>query len=638
MQKTESYKAHIDGLRAIAVIGVVLFHLDINVFTGGFVGVDVFFVISGYLITNKIHAEVIKNKRFDFYDFYINRFNRLFPCLVFTLLISYIFGFILFSPDDFEALSGSLLFSLVGFSNFFFWKETGYFDVASDIKPLLHTWSLGVEEQFYLLWPLVCSFIILKFYNKKIIYFLMIGFISFYLNYDVFINESYISKFFIPDINYAGVYLLTPFRIFEFTVGAFLVFINKRLNKERSMNNFLTIIGFLLIIYPMIIFDKETYFPFYNAFFPVIGSAFIIFFGRGDVAKILLENKVMVFIGLISYSFYLIHWPLIVFYKYWFSESLNIVDQSFLFFCSILIAYFMYNFVEKPFRRKKTNKKMSNNKRYSLFLLFVFLSTSSYYTWMNGGMPERLSDELQIVYSEEKSVNTSYNSGTYRNLRFNFTDYDNKKIMIIGDSFGKDLINIFKKSDFYDDVELIYRGIESSCQSLFMVDIYKFEENINPSKIKDCTNQYRELNSSIIDISKADTIFLASAWKNWSIGYIKDAVSNIRKYNSTSKIVVVGRKELEQHVYRSILKPIASESFSVSENDILIDDFLKSESIGSDYIYMSFYEKFCTTKYLCNPFNENNLPIIFDYAHLNERGALYFSNFMKQDLIEYIDL
>ena len=156
------YRPDIDGLRALAVFSVLFFHLGFTTFGGGYVGVDVFFVISGFLITQLIRAEVQRTESFRFSNFYMRRARRLAPALFFTFALCFAFAVVLFSPSDFERFSGALVHAVVSLSNFYFWTESGYFDTAATVKPLLHTWSLSVEEQFYLVWPATMVFLLLK--------------------------------------------------------------------------------------------------------------------------------------------------------------------------------------------------------------------------------------------------------------------------------------------------------------------------------------------------------------------------------------------------------------------------------------------------------------------------------------------
>jgi peptidoglycan/LPS O-acetylase OafA/YrhL len=211
MKKNE-YVKHIDGLRAIAVLSVIFFHLNFSLFSGGFVGVDIFFVISGFLITRLIKKEIEATNSFNFLYFYSHRIKRLLPAIFFMFLLTIISDFSLFFPKYFSSFGASLAAAGVSASNFYFWYKSGYFDALDTLKPLLHTWSLGVEEQFYILWPLLMLLILdLKKMKPYFPFFILF----------LFVISLGLSLIFIQHI-YANFYLV-PFRIFEFAIGAFTV-------------------------------------------------------------------------------------------------------------------------------------------------------------------------------------------------------------------------------------------------------------------------------------------------------------------------------------------------------------------------------------------------------------------------------
>ena len=209
------YRPDINGLRAIAILSVLFFHLGIPGVSGGFVGVDIFFVISGFLITGIIYDEYILTGRFNFSNFYIRRVRRLFPALVFTLALTFIAGFFLLALKFFDSFSLSLISALFSVSNFYFWKTRDYFAPNAEFEPLLHTWSLSVEEQFYLLWPITLIFILKRFQKPgAVIFLVVISLISLGLN-AFFKNNSEL------------IFYMLPFRVFEFAIGALLVWLIK---------------------------------------------------------------------------------------------------------------------------------------------------------------------------------------------------------------------------------------------------------------------------------------------------------------------------------------------------------------------------------------------------------------------------
>ena len=212
------YRPEIDGLRGIAVLGVLLFHLGVQQLSGGYVGVDVFFVISGYLITRLIRSDV-RAGTFTFTRFYVRRTRRLFPALFFTLVLCLVAGCLLLSPGHLENFAGTLIASILSVSNIQFWQQSGYFDLESSLKPLLHTWSLGVEEQYYLFWPWLLVFLTRRFARHTFAIILIGGICSFCLNL-VFYNSSH-----------ATIFYLLPFRAFEFAIGALTLWIEERRSK-----------------------------------------------------------------------------------------------------------------------------------------------------------------------------------------------------------------------------------------------------------------------------------------------------------------------------------------------------------------------------------------------------------------------
>lgn len=246
----KNYRSDIDGIRAIAIISVLLFHLDVTYFSGGFVGVDIFFVISGFLITNLIKKEIETTNSFSFKNFYIRRIRRLFPALVVVLMLTAIFSTLILSPTHLASFGGSLTSSILSISNMFFWIEADYFDVSAKVKPLLHTWSLTVEEQFYFIWPI--TLLVLLKLNKqwKIISFMVFfGLLSLYMNerFDDgsirFINNYLPSlKEYFADGS-STIFFLLPFRIYEFMIGAILVWVVSYRLKKQIGDSKLVVIG-----------------------------------------------------------------------------------------------------------------------------------------------------------------------------------------------------------------------------------------------------------------------------------------------------------------------------------------------------------------------------------------------------------
>ena len=302
------YRADIDGLRAIAVLPVVLFHFGFSTFAGGFVGVDVFFVISGFLITSLIVVE-IDESRFSIVRFYERRIRRIFPALFLVIIVTSIASAIILLPNDLKRYAKSVVAADWFFSNFEFWREAGYFDVDAHQKPLLHTWSLAVEEQFYLIFP---PFLLLaaRYLRRR---YLLIIMPIFVLSLTFSIWAVYAK----PSL----AFYLTPSRMWEIMLGAWLALIPWEAGKRfipPSGYGLLTLLGIGMIAYGVFTFSANTPFPGAMALLPCGGAALVIFGGQNHPSMVsrLLATGPLVFVGKISYSLYLWHWPLIVLAAY----------------------------------------------------------------------------------------------------------------------------------------------------------------------------------------------------------------------------------------------------------------------------------------------------------------------------------
>jgi len=345
MPSPEKYQRHIDGLRAVAVLSVVFFHYGQSAFGGGFVGVDVFFVISGYLISNLILKEVSSTGDFNFKRFYIRRIRRLFPALAVTLALSLAFAVTLFSPEQLQNYGRSLAAAVFSVSNIQFWMESGYFDNSGHLKPLLHTWSLSVEEQFYLFWPAILWFFARGSSPRRQFTILAIlGSVSFALNY-LWVNGQFDLEF------RATIFYLTPFRIFELVIGGMAIFLPRIIPPGQWLHELLMTTGLTLIAYAVFSYSDLMVFPYLAALAPCLGALLVIVSPGSRIVGALLTNRLAVGIGLISYSLYLIHWPMLVFYEYYTLIPLTQSEYVALFVLSCVLAVLMYFFVEKPFRK-----------------------------------------------------------------------------------------------------------------------------------------------------------------------------------------------------------------------------------------------------------------------------------------------
>ena len=368
------YRADIDGLRALAIVPVVLFHAFPSRLSGGFVGVDIFFVISGFLISTIIFRE-LKQGNFSFLGFYGRRVRRIFPALSLVLASTLLFGWFALDADEFKML-GKHVAAGAGFvQNFALWGEVGYFDISSELKPLLHLWSLAIEEQFYLVFPLIAWFAWRIGLNLlALVLFIAIGSLAVNL-YSV--GSDPVGTFYFPHTRIwelmAGGILAsvvstssTPPQQANTVIGErlnatssslfnrfrmALAFLGKRIGVNKSTLSWL---GMALIVMSAIVFDKTQNYPGWRAIIPVMGAVLIIYAGQYSwVNRHLLGNKLVIFVGLISYPLYLWHWPLLSFARIIESEPLSAAIRIALVVVSFVLATLTYILIEKPIRTAK---------------------------------------------------------------------------------------------------------------------------------------------------------------------------------------------------------------------------------------------------------------------------------------------
>ena len=342
----------IDGLRAIAVMAVTLFHLQFSWIPGGFVGVDIFFVISGYLITSGLNRELTQKGRLNLGRFYLRRARRLLPALYTALFVSAVAAFALLSHHRLAEFGSSLVASALSLSNVHFYLGSGYFDTASDYKPLLHTWSLGVEEQFYLIWPLL----LLVFRPGRSRTLLLAALFFSTLAASEWLTQA------APSVGF----FLTPFRIYEFVVGAALALYASPPKDRSSTSNGALLLGLVLMAWGIFGFDGKTSFPGWHALVPSIGAGLVLWSAPSSHLAWLLSNPLASSLGRISYSTYLFHWPLIVLYRVAKGrEHLALKEQLGLLAITLLLGALCQRFIENRYR----DQPEASNRKFLTWLL-----------------------------------------------------------------------------------------------------------------------------------------------------------------------------------------------------------------------------------------------------------------------------
>ncbi|MBM3525291.1 MAG: acyltransferase, partial [Alphaproteobacteria bacterium] len=413
-ERVVKYRPDVDGLRAVAVLSVLAFHAFPSMVRGGFVGVDVFFVISGFLISGIIFSG-LQDDRFSFSDFYARRIRRIFPALVTVLAATYAAGWFLLFADRYGELGKHIAGGAGFISNLILWREAGYFDGASDSKPLLHLWSLGIEEQFYLLWPFL-AWLTWKGRIDLLAVTLAVFFGSMYFNLDR-IRRDLIGTFYAPQT-----------RFWELMAGAALAHIVSsrplwsaltfarawylRLTSDARARSALSVIGALAIAVSVFGLDESTHFPGRWAIPPVAGAVLIIAAGPDSLINRWLSSRVMVAIGLISYPLYLWHWPILSFLRVLNAETPAWWMRTLAVAASFALAWATYQFIETPIR-------FGQKRRFTvavLCLLMTGIGVAGYYTWTQDGLWSRAVNRgdrahFEAYYRHMRSVGIA---GPYR--------------------------------------------------------------------------------------------------------------------------------------------------------------------------------------------------------------------------------
>ena len=412
------YRADIDGLRAIAVLAVVLFHAFPDHLTGGFVGVDIFFVISGYLISSIIYNELDSNS-FSFLQFYCRRVRRIFPSLITVLVACYLAGWYLLIAGEYKKLGVHIAAASIFSSNFLLYREAGYFDEASDSKLLLHLWSLGIEEQFYIIWP-VLLYASWKGKLNLLTVTIILMLFSFTLNI-VKIQTDKVQTFYWPTT-----------RAWELLIGACLAFQLTHVNNhfdtyKRRLDGLLHILigseplkansailcnvasiaGTLLIILPMYFLTKAANFPGWLAVAPTLGTGLLIYVGSTSwINRKILCSRLLVGIGRISYPLYLWHWPLLIYARILLEKEISYDSRVAVIFLSILLAWITQAFIEKSCRFGQFLKM----KFVFLCILMVGIALIGYYTYRTDGLPNRFPQVIRDIGNYEKYAQVSEKS------------------------------------------------------------------------------------------------------------------------------------------------------------------------------------------------------------------------------------
>lgn len=442
------YRSEIDGLRSVAVLPVLLFHAGLSVFDGGYLGVDVFFVISGYLITAIILDELAQGE-FSLLRFYERRARRILPALSFVVLACLPMAWFSMLPDPLENFGQSVLATMLSLNNVLLTLTSGYWDLASEFKPLIHTWSLAVEEQFYIAFPLMLMALYPALGSNRTM-----------MVVAVIVTASFAASVLLVERYPTGTFYLLHTRAWELGIGALGAFWEHK--RRFPAHQGLSILGLVAIVASIFLFNEHTQHPSYPTAIPVLGTLLVLLFAKeGTWVARILSVKVLVGIGLISYSLYLWHQPLFVFARVVSFEEPNTTVFLSLIPVAAILSYLTWRFVEQPFRRRSVVPTV----RLATFCTAAIggLSALGLSFHLGQGFPGRIFDTDRKIAA---GMHIDYNHRISRYNAAEFSSDDDGRVLIIGNSQARDFANILFEMGVMDTVELIYRSKVDLCNPI----------------------------------------------------------------------------------------------------------------------------------------------------------------------------
>ena len=610
------YRPHIDGLRALAVIPVVIFHLGSNIMPGGYIGVDVFFVISGYLITT-ILIDDIKASRYSLLEFYKRRILRILPALCTVVAFTLLASTFLLLPAEQRELGKSIVATASFLSNFYFWSESDYFSAPAESMALLHTWSLAVEEQFYIFFPILL--LALSKYAKSHITHTII-FLS---------CASLALCLLLTQLHQETAFYLLPTRAWELGIGAILAtWVLNNPNTQRA-NPYLAISGLFLIFAPILLLEKSSVFPGWNALYPTIGAALLIGWANGTIVGRLLSLAPLVWIGKISYSFYLWHWPLIVFWKLQFGQDLSGVEMTFLFSLSIISAAASTSFIEKPFRSKKL--RQASSKKIVLagvcsLLIMALLGgvVSQRHISLTPLPPDVRRTASAIDYRTWPDYQRQFRTGQCLIGQANngFEDYDpnicaalddsKPNILLIGDSHAAQFWGPLKK--LLPEANIM-QATSSGCRPL-----------IGSPGAKRCTDLRDWVFEKLLPSTRIDAVIVGGRWVEKDLIFVHQTIDRLKKL--TGAVIVIGptveyQGSLPTLLARSQLK---GQEFDFSKHlnpgREEVNKAMEAIALEAQVTYVDILSTLCNQRE-CILYAPDRVPMQFDYGHLTFSGAMF---------------
>lgn len=632
----QTYRPEIDGMRAIAVLSVILFHSGFKRFSGGYVGVDVFFVISGYLITSLILADMDQGK-FSLMYFYERRARRILPALFLVLFCCLPFAYCWLLPSQLKEFGQALISVNLFASNIFYWMKSGYFAQAAELNPLVHTWSLAVEEQFYIVYPLLL--IACSRGNRRLVVGLLIvlSLVSLIMaqwsgNFQLSPPFLKSSTHWFAQQEWSSFYLPIG-RAWELLIGVISAFyLHGRQSLSCFYSGFISAIGLSLIFWSVLVYDSETPFPSFYTLVPTLGAMLIILFANHTtlVGKVLSQNC-LIKLGLISYSAYLWHQPLLAFSKLRSEHLPNQWVNALLSALSLILAYLSWRFVETPFR----NRRKFTRRQIFIGAMTIALVTICMGYWMiiTDGARHRFNSSNTYILRLEATGNSGYTHGrciylmSHPSIPSREASYS-RRMVIVGDSFGCDFVNMAMENDLLGIYETRFVYIHTHCQ------IYMGTENrdrfVKIQHKKLCATK-NDIIYALPLIAKADVIILAASWQKWSADRLPGTIDAL-KLRQNQQLYVIGTKYFGRPSPVSYLnKPLSYRlQQRTRPHGYAIHGNLALRRHLNQSILVDIQQLLCGEDLNCPIFTPEGDFISYDGGHLTKEGASYIGRVILQ--------
>lgn len=569
------YRKDIDGMRAIAVLSVVIYHAFPVVISGGFIGVDIFFVISGFLISNIIIGS-LERGAFIFSDFYARRVRRIFPSLIFVMVFCFLFGWFSLLASEYKQLGYHIQYGSMFVSNFALWRESGYFDNAAELKILLHLWSLAIEEQFYIVWPLLVWMMWKGKYNLLSVILLIIV-ISFSLSVQK-MNNDVVAAFYSPQTRFwellAGSLLahrsiykwnLFPEKIInkmDYFFGV-LIYSTPIKNDGQVLRNLQSLLGISLVVFGLFATKKEN-FPGVWALLPVIGSMLVI--GAGSSAwfnRSVLSNRILVWFGLISFPLYLWHWVLLSFLRIMENGAPTVYFRIGAVIISIVLAWLTFLFIEKPLRFS-FNRKITT---IFLFISMIVIAVVGWYTDKRDGFGFRHEqlEQNSRQFSWEPEMNASLDCIQKYGQGYCLINDINREpdVMLMGDSHGNSFYHGIAKELASKSINVLNRG-GAGCLPFFNVADY------SRGTKDECMNLVNQsLNLAIANASIKEVILIA----RWALAFTGKGYD--MSYESDDRVIsLISQPDIKdfKQVFKISMKETIDRLHKANKKIVLVLD------------------------------------------------------------------